>query len=148
VMETILLVEDHNLIRELVQEMLELAGYKVMAARDHDDAFRMMEEATPNLILLDIQLPGLDGYAVLRHLRGDLRFNKIPVIALTAYAMDDDRQKGLEAGFDGYLTKPIERILLLESIQALLAKRRSSSMNQSLQDPRKATPAASMNPSS
>jgi CheY-like chemotaxis protein len=145
-METILLVEDHNLIRELVQEMLELAGYKVMAARDHNDAFQKIEEVTPNLILLDIQLPGLDGYAVLRHLRGNARFNKIPVLALTAYAMESDRQKGLEAGFDGYLTKPIERVSLLESIQTLLAKRRSSSMNKSLQNPQTATQATSINP--
>ncbi len=147
-METILLVEDHNLIRELVQEMLELAGYTVIAARDHNDAFRKIEEVTPNLILLDIQLPGLDGYAVLHHLRADGRFNKIPALALTAYAMESDRQKGLEAGFDGYLTKPIERVSLLESIRTLLAKRRSSSMNKSLQNPQTATRAASTNPPS
>ncbi len=147
-METILLVEDHNLIRELVQEMLELAGYTVIAARDHNDAFRKIEEVTPNLILLDIQLPGLDGYAVLHHLRADGRFNKIPALALTGYAMESDRQKGLEAGFDGYLTKPIERVSLLESIQTLLAKRRSSSMNKSLQNPQTATRAASTNPPS
>ena len=116
----ILLVEDNLLIRELVREILEIAGYEVVEACDGNQALRMTAETPPSLVLLDIQLPELDGYTVLRHLRRDPRFNGIPVIALTAYAMQSDRRKILEAGFDCYMTKPIDRASLLENIHSLL----------------------------
>ena len=117
---TILLVEDNPLIRELVREILEIARYEVVEACDGNEALRMVADAPPNLVLLDIQLPGLDGHTVLHRLRGDPRFNKIPVIALTAYALHSDRRRILEAGFDCYMTKPIDRASLLENIHSLL----------------------------
>ncbi|HTC95930.1 MAG TPA: response regulator [Terriglobales bacterium] len=117
---TILLVEDNLMIRELVREILEIAGYEVVEACDGNEALRMTAETLPSLVLLDIQLPGLDGFTVLHHLRRDTRFNKIPVIALTAYALHSDRQRILEAGFDCYMTKPINRASLLENIHSLL----------------------------
>lgn len=148
-MDTILLVEDNKLIRELVREMLEMASYEVIEARDGNEAFLRLEEATPRLVVLDIQLPGVDGYAVLQRLRADARFNKLPVIALTAYAMDSDRQKGLEAGFDCYLTKPIERLWLLENIKALIEKpRQSISLKKTIKNPFTTPHMAPLNPSS
>jgi CheY-like chemotaxis protein len=128
---TILLVEDNALIRELVREILEIARYQVIEACDGNDALRKIEETTPNLVLLDIQMPGLDGFGVLRHLRQDPRFSRIPVIALTAYAMLSDRQKILGAGFNCYMTKPIDRVSLLENIHTLLVSIRLASSKQS-----------------
>jgi CheY-like chemotaxis protein len=119
-MSTILLVEDNLMIRELVREILEIARYEVVEACDGNQALRVAADTLPNLVLLDIQLPGLDGFTVLHHLRRDPRFNKIPVIALTAYALHSDRRRILEAGFDCYMTKPIDRASLLENIHSLL----------------------------
>ena len=83
-MSTILVVEDNILIRELVREILEREQYQVVEACDGKDALEKMEESAPNLVLMDIQLPMLDGYAVLHQLRRDRRFHRLPVIALTA----------------------------------------------------------------
>jgi CheY-like chemotaxis protein len=132
---TILLVEDNLLIRELVREILEIARYHVIEAVDGNDALRKIEETTPNLILLDIQMPGLDGFGVLRRLRQDARFSRLPVIALTAYAMQSDQEKILGAGFDCYMTKPIDRASLLENIHTLLVSIRLASSKQSSATP-------------
>src|SRR5581483_9248735 len=139
---TILLVEDNLLIRELVREILAIARYEVVEACDGTEALRKVAEIEPQLVLLDIQLPGLDGYSVLRRLRSDPRFNKFPVIALTAYAMQSDRQRIFEAGFDCYMTKPIDRASLLENIHSLLVSIR-------LADAKRATdPLSTTGPSS
>jgi CheY-like chemotaxis protein len=121
-MSIILLVEDNLMIRELMRELLERERYQVVEAGDGREALAKLEEVTPDLVLMDIQLPKLDGYAVLHQLRGDRRFSRLPVIALTAYAMRSDEEKARRAGFDSYLTKPVDRAVLMEMIRSFLAR--------------------------
>jgi len=128
---TILVVEDNILIRELVREILEREQYQVVEACDGKDALEKMEESAPNLVLMDIQLPMLDGYAVLHQLRRDRRFHRLPVIALTAYAMRSDQEKALQAGFDSYLPKPIDRAALLQLIRNFLVQGRNAANKHS-----------------
>jgi len=123
-MSTILIVEDNLLIRELIREILERERYDVLEAADGRDAMEKLHEVIPDLVLMDIQLPFLDGYAVLSQLRHDQRLSSLPVIALTAYAMRSDQEKTLQAGFDGYLTKPIDRAVLLRMIHGFLTQGR------------------------
>ena len=130
-MNTILVVEDNVLIRELVREILEREQYQVIEACDGKDAFGKMEETAPDLVLMDIQLPMLDGYAVLQQLRHDQRFHRLPVIALTAYAMRSDKEKALQAGFDSYLPKPIDRAALLQLIRNFLVQGRRTANKRS-----------------
>ncbi len=103
----ILLVDDQPVGRELARTVLESSGYEVVEAFDGEDGLRKAASSLPDLILLDIHMPSRDGLSVVRELRQDPRFVSIPVIALTATAMNGDRQKGLEAGFTEYLTKPV-----------------------------------------
>ena len=107
-MYTILVVEDNRLNMELVSDLLELAGHTVRQASNAEDAIRMARDNPPDLILLDIRLPGMDGHAAVRALKGDPRTKGIPTVALTAQAMKGDAEAAHEAGFDGYLTKPID----------------------------------------
>ena len=129
-MSTILIVEDNLLIRELIREILAQEQYHVLEASDGKDALEKLQEATPDLVLMDIQLPSLDGYAVLSQMRRDPRFHSLPVIALTAYAMRNDQEKALQAGFDGYQTKPIDRAALLQMIHGFLAGGKSRSKSR------------------
>jgi len=126
-MSTILVVEDSVLIRELIREILERAQYDVLEAADGRDALQKLQETLPDLVLMDIQLPFLDGYAVLSQLRHDQRLNRVPVIALTAYAMRSDQEEARRAGFDGYMTKPIDRAALLQMIHGFLTEGRQFS---------------------
>lgn len=103
----ILIAEDDAASRELLAEILANLGYQVVQASDGGEALQKIEEADPELILLDIQMPVLDGIAVLWRLRGNPRFRDRPVIAVTAYAMRGDREQTLRAGFDGYISKPV-----------------------------------------
>ena len=103
----ILIVEDNEKNLKLVRDVLEFAGYETLAAGSAEDAVPLASARTPELILMDLQLPGMDGISALRHLRSDDKTSHIPVVALTAYAMPEDRRRVLEAGFDGYLEKPI-----------------------------------------
>jgi CheY-like chemotaxis protein len=121
-MTRILLVEDNPLNRELIQEFLEAWGYDVAYAADGLEALVEARRSIPDLILMDLQLPGKDGFQVLAELRTDARFRQVPVIALTAFAMKGDREKALAAGFDGYHSKPIESRTLRAEIEKLLAK--------------------------
>jgi CheY-like chemotaxis protein len=121
-MSTILLVEDDPLIRELVRELLERERYDVVEASDGKDALDKLQKTAPDLVLMDIQLPMLDGYAVLDQLRRDRRFHRLPVIALTAYAMRSDQERAQQAGFDSYLSKPIDRAVLLQMIHRFLSQ--------------------------
>jgi len=119
-MSKILVAEDNPPNRELIREILEACGHEVIEAGDGRQALDKLEENLPDLVLLDIQMPVLDGYAVIRQLRQTPRLAGLKILALTAYAMQGDREKVLEAGFDGYLTKPIDMAALTKQIQQLL----------------------------
>src|SRR5437867_3158247 len=99
-MKTILIAEDYPANRELIREVLELGGYRVLEASNGQEAFERIMEARPDLVLADIQMPMLDGYGLVEKIRGNSVLAKIRVIALTAYAMDGDREKVLASGFD------------------------------------------------
>jgi CheY-like chemotaxis protein len=96
----------------LSAEILESRGHEVIEACDGQDALDKLEQTSPDLVLLDIQMPVLDGYAVLRRIRGNARFAALRVLAVTAFAMQGNREQVLAAGFDGYLSKPIDISLL------------------------------------
>jgi len=119
-MSRILVAEDEHPNRELMRELFEMWGHEVIEAGDGQQALDRIAESQPDLVLLDIQMPVLDGYAVLRCLRQNPRFASLPIVALTAYAMQGDREKVLAAGFDGYLTKPIDIKTLEKDIQQFL----------------------------
>jgi len=116
----ILYVEDNFQNYRLVMRMLSLEdkGYNVINAPNGESALRMASEDTPDLILMDINLPDIDGMEVTRRLKSDMGLRGIPVVALTANAMVGDRERYLEAGCDGYLRKPISRDELRETIAA------------------------------
>jgi two-component system cell cycle response regulator DivK len=106
--ELILIVEDNERNRRLVRDVLQFKGYTTIEAESGEDGVRLARERRPALILMDIQLPGIDGIIALGQLRADPATQAIPVIAVTASAMTHDRQKIMAAGFDGYQTKPIK----------------------------------------
>jgi len=104
----ILIVEDNERNLKLVRDLLQYNGYETLEARTAEDGVALAAERRPDLILMDIQLPDADGVTALGRLRADGRTASIGVVALTAFAMKDDRQRFLQAGFDGYLEKPID----------------------------------------
>jgi two-component system, cell cycle response regulator DivK len=103
----VLLVEDNERNLKLARDVLEYAGFRVLVAMTGEEAVARAQLVSPDLILMDLQLPGIDGHAALSLLRGDERTSGIPVVALTAFAMAKDRDRAMAAGFDGYLEKPI-----------------------------------------
>ena len=105
--ELILIIEDHDKNRKLMREVLQVSGYRTVEAETAEDGVRIAREARPALVLMDLQLPGMDGFAALAALRADVATSKIPVIAVTASAMSHQRPQILAAGFDGYQTKPL-----------------------------------------
>ena len=119
-MPKILLVEDNEMTRDMLSRRLERKGYAVVMAIDGQDGLEKARTQTPDLILMDMSLPILDGWQATRALKADAATREIPVIALTAHAMSDDRQQALEAGCDDYDTKPIEMTRLLFKIETLL----------------------------
>jgi CheY-like chemotaxis protein len=121
-MKRILIVEDKETGRELLRTVLEREGYAVAEARDGGEALHKAQEEPPDLILLDLHMPSRDGFQVLAELRRDQRFMAIPVLAVTASAMQGDREKALAAGFNGYLAKPVALASIREEIHRLLSK--------------------------
>ena len=117
----ILLVEDNEMNRDMLSRRLLRRGYEVVIAQDGESGLSMAHSEKPDLILMDMSLPILDGWEATRRLKADPVTRHIPVIALTAHAMSSDRDKALEAGCDDYDTKPIELPRLVEKIEALLA---------------------------
>jgi two-component system, cell cycle response regulator DivK len=106
--ELILIVEDNEKNRKLERDILQFHGYRTAEADNAEDGIRLAQESLPALILMDIQLPRMNGIEALHVLRGDTRTRAVPVIAVTASAMSPDRQKIMAAGFDGYQAKPID----------------------------------------
>ena len=119
-MAKILLVEDNEMNRDMLSRRLERRGYQVVIAVDGAEGVRMAQAEAPALILMDMSLPVVDGWEATRRLKADERLKHIPVIALTAHAMANDRDKALEAGCNDYDTKPIELPRLLAKMEALL----------------------------
>ena len=122
-MPRILLVEDNDLNRDMLSRRLERRGYEVVLAVDGQDGVTRAVADTPDIILMDMSLPVMDGWEATRRLRAEPKTKSIPIIALTAHAMSGDREKALEAGCDDYDTKPIEFARLLGKIDALLQAR-------------------------
>jgi CheY-like chemotaxis protein len=121
--ELILVVEDNDNNRMLVRDVLHATGYRVVEAETAEDGLRMAAEQPPALILMDIQLPGMSGIEALQRLRADPATRAIPVIAVTASAMTQDRRQILAAGFDGYQPKPISVKGLLQTVREMLSSR-------------------------
>ena len=119
-MKRILVADDDAANRLLVREVLSPLNHEIVEAGDGREALEKIREDLPDLVLLDIQMPKLDGFAVLKEIRKDSRLAAIRVIALTALAMPGDRGKTLEAGFDGHMPKPISPLALREEVKKLL----------------------------
>lgn len=113
----VLYIEDNAQNLYLVTYILEKHGYAVDAAQDGQEGIDKAAQARPDLILLDIQLPRMDGYAVARRLRANPDLARIPIVAVTSYAMAGDRDKALEAGCDGYIEKPINPDTFMQQIE-------------------------------
>jgi CheY-like chemotaxis protein len=120
-MPKILLVEDNEMNRDMLSRRLARKGYQVVLALDGQSGLEMTQIEVPDLVLMDMSLPVLDGWEATRRLKADPATRHIPVIALTAHAMSSDREKALEAGCDDYDTKPVELPRLLTKIEALLS---------------------------
>ena len=119
-MAKLLLVEDNEMNRDMLSRRLRKKGYEVAIAVDGQAGLEMATSEGPELILMDMSLPIMDGWTATKRIKADDATNKIPVIALTAHAMEGDRTKALEAGCDDYDTKPIDLKRLLSKIEALL----------------------------
>jgi CheY-like chemotaxis protein len=117
---TILIVEDNALNLELATDLLTVAGYSIHQARTGEEGLRLAQLESPALILMDLRMPGLDGYATLRALKEDPRTAVIPTVALTAQAMTGDKQAALAAGFDDYISKPIDTKTFSQTVARLL----------------------------
>jgi two-component system, cell cycle response regulator DivK len=116
----ILVVEDNPLNLKLVRDVLQVAGYHVVEAQSGEEGLRIAEEDPPDLVLMDLQLPGIDGTETLRRLREGTLGHDVPVVAVTALAMAEDKERAARAGFDGYVEKPISVRALPGQIEAFL----------------------------
>ena len=121
-MKKILLVEDNEMNRDMLSRRLVRNGFEVVMAVDGEQGIVMAQSERPDLILMDMSLPVIDGWEAARRVRTTAATSAIPIIALTAHAMSGDREKAIEAGCDDYDTKPIEMPRLLEKINTLLAR--------------------------
>jgi len=119
-MAKILLIEDNEINRDMLSRRLEREGYELVMAEDGCEGIELSRQECPDLILMDMSLPVMDGWEATRQIKTDSRTSHIPVIALTAHAMSGDREKALEAGCDEYDTKPVDLPRLLEKITALI----------------------------
>ena len=120
---TVLVIEDNEQNRYLVSYLLERHGYSVVCASDGQRGLEMVKSLTPVLILLDIQLPTMDGYAVARALRADPSLRDIPIVAVTSYAMPGDQEKAMASGCTGYIEKPIDPETFVSSMERHLKPR-------------------------
>ena len=118
--KTVLIIEDNELNMKLVRSMLQLGHYQVLEAWDAETGIQLAREHLPDLILMDIQLPGMDGLQATRIIRKDPILSAIPVMALTSYAMQGDEQKAISAGCTGYIAKPIDTRNFLDDLAGYL----------------------------
>ena len=116
----ILVVEDNPLNLKLIRDVLQFRGFDVLTAQTGEEGVAMASSASPDLVLMDLQLPGIDGHEALQLLRADPRCRGIPVVAVTAFAMKDDLARAEAAGFDGYIAKPISVHALPEQLARFL----------------------------
>ena len=123
--ELILIVEDNERNLKLVRDILNVHGFRTVEARSGEEAIELARAKSPALILMDVQLPGMDGVGALRELRGVPETSATPVVAVTAFAMHADRDRVLSADFDGYLTKPIDTRELPSYVRTQLARDRT-----------------------
>jgi len=114
--EKILIIEDNELNRKLICSLLQIGQYNAFEAEDAETGIQMAHEIIPDLILMDIQLPGMDGLAATKLLQKDENLKDIPIVAVTSYAMSGDEDKAIDAGCAGYITKPIKTRNFLKSI--------------------------------
>lgn len=122
-MAKILLVEDNEMNRDMLSRRLEKRGYDVILAVDGEEGVARARADAPDVILMDMSLPGIDGWEATRQIKAAAQTSGIPVLALTAHAMSDDREKALQAGCDDFDTKPIDLPRLLAKVEALLGGR-------------------------
>ena len=119
-MAKVLVVEDNEMNRDMLSRRLQRRGYEVVVSVDGEDGVSKAQSESPDIILMDMDLPVLDGWAATKMLKASPETQPIPVIALTAHAMAGDREKSLDAGFDDYDTKPVEFARLIQKIEKLL----------------------------
>jgi len=124
-MTKLLLVEDNEINRDMLCRRLVRKGYEVIAAIDGKQGIEMAQENKPDLILMDLSLPVIDGWEATRRLKADEATRRIPVIALTAHALTEDRNKALQAGCDHFETKPVDFARLVEKMEMLLISEKS-----------------------
>ena len=115
-------MEDNEMNRDMLSRRLERRGYEIVMALDGEQGVEMAQSAKPDLILMDMSLPAMDGWEATRRIRASAATKSVPIIALTAHAMSDDREKALAAGCDDYDTKPVDLERLLPKIEVLLKK--------------------------
>lgn len=125
-MAKVLLIEDNEMNRDMLSRRLKRQGYQVIVAVDGKQGISKAQSEMPDLILMDMSLPEIDGWEATRQLKADTTLQHIPIIALTAHAMAGDREKAVEAGCDDYETKPVEFRRLVAKIETLLGKETTS----------------------
>jgi CheY-like chemotaxis protein len=122
--KTVLLVEDNEDNLVVYRTILEHVGYKVIEARDGEEGVTQARQQRPDLILMDISIPKIDGWEATQRLKSDEQTRAIPIIALTAHALEEDRQKAVQAGCDGYLAKPVEPRRVVQEVERFVGPAR------------------------
>ena len=120
-MDTVLVVDDNQASRDLIRAILKPVRCNVIEASQGQQALELIRQEHPYLVLLDVDMPGLDGITVVKRIRQDTSLTSLPVVAVTAFAMETDRERCMAAGFTAYLTKPVRAALLRQQVQQLLA---------------------------
>ena len=131
-MARILVIDDNLTNLTLISDLLAFEGYEILKAMDAEEAQVILTGTLPDLILMDIALPGMDGLTFTRHLKADARTRHIRIVALTAFAMKGDEQKARDAGCDGYITKPIDTRALPGEVAGILARGREGNQGEAL----------------
>ena len=123
-MDKVLVVDDNRASRELIRAILKSVRCDIIEASHGQQGLDLLRKERPDLVLLDIDMPGLNGFEVAKRIREDAAFANLPVVAVTAFAMDGDREKGMAAGFAAYVTKPVRAAILRQKVHQLLATAR------------------------
>jgi two-component system cell cycle response regulator DivK len=119
-MEKVLIVDDNRASRDLIRAILKTVRCDIIEATHGQQALELMQQERPDLVLLDIDMPGLNGLTVVKRIREDTSLADLPVVAVTAFAMERDREKAMAAGFTAYVTKPVRAAILRQQVQQLL----------------------------